>query len=193
MTQDPDWSALGETWRASPPLDVEALHRKVQNKRRVMALMVSLEIALTLVGSAVLVRVAWRASHGHQRAWALTVLALAWVLQGLVLVLRRAQWRTPTLRAEDLLELIARRARTAIVLVWVNVAGVAALALTSIPFAIQWWRDRPPGGSLWPKIAVNAALLPVLTIFSVWYVRRQRRTLRRVKALRDELKDARSL
>jgi hypothetical protein len=179
----PEWSALGETWP-----DVEALHRAVRNKRRLMALMVSLELALTLLCSGSLLRVAWHASAGYERAWALTVLAFAWAFQGLLLVLRRAQWRSPTLRTEDLLGLIARRARTAIVLVWANAAGVVALVLLSLPFAVRWWRDRPHG-SLWPKLVVNATLLAVITVVSVWYLRRQRRTLRRVKALLAELKE----
>ena len=185
MTEREDWSALGETWRAGPPADVvSGLLAKVQRKRRLMALMVSLEVGLTMLATVLVVKSALLPST---RAWSLTVLAVIWIMQAVLLYLRRGQWRAPTLQMEDLLRLMARRARTGILLVWVNVAGLVALALVSVPFAVRWWRGSPDLSRLPAVIIVNTVAMAVTVAISVWFVRRQRRTLRRVDELLAEL------
>ena len=182
-----DFRALGQTWRAGPPLDVANLRRRVERKRRFMVWLVMLEISLALVSCGVLVRAALRAPTGMSRASLLSLLGFLLVFQGLTLYLRRGRWRSPTLRPADLLQLTARRARTGIWLVWVNLAALVPAGVLSLPLAMGT-RDRVDRASLaWPGLVALGVTLLAMAAFSVWYIRRQRRTLRRVRELSDQL------
>jgi hypothetical protein len=183
-----DWAALGETWRRSPPVDLTALRRKVDGKRRRMALMVSLELALTAAASVLIVRTALYASTGTRAAWAWTMLAFVWLFQLVLLHARRRQWRPPTLAAADLLALIKSRARAAIRLAWLNIAGIVVAFLLSLPFAIDEWAN----GQLSTKRLIALAAFTCVSsaafvTFCGWYVRRQRRRIAVADALLRDL------
>jgi hypothetical protein len=188
-TEPPDWGALGETWRASPGPDLGILRRAVERKRRLMVALVSLEIALTVATSVFLVRAALRAA-GPSRAWALSLLGFIWLFQALLLYLRRGRWRYPAGTGADLLQLTARRARTGIALVWVNLAGLAAVGLLAGPRVIRAWPERAGAPGATARMVVGGAVVLATIGFSVWFVRRQRRILAQVKDLQAQLESA---
>jgi hypothetical protein len=182
-----DWGALGTTWRSTPGPDLAALLHEVRVRRRRMIAAVVAELSLTSVATVSAVRRLLHPTPLFTPGMAVAAVISFWMFQALLLYLRRRHWRTPTLQSRDLLDSIARRARTAIVLVWVNAAGVAGIYLVLTPIALRLWRAGMPLARLMTLLAVHGGIVTAATLFAWWYLRRQRGHLRRVRQLRVEL------
>jgi hypothetical protein len=147
-----------------------------------MVVLVALEVALTLVASGAVTAVLLRSSDPGKQAWGAGLLAFIWLLQALMLLVRRGGWRTSTLEAPALLALVARRARAAILLTWLNLGGtLVALALT-LPVTLHAGPGVPPDRLARALVIITVVLVPFVG-FCAWFLRQQRRRLAAVRAL----------
>jgi hypothetical protein len=112
------------------------------------------------------------------------LLAFIWLLEALMLLVRRGGWRTPTLEAPALLALVARRARAAILLTWLNLAGTLVAFALTLPATLRHHAGPggPPDRLLRALVIITVAFLPFVG-FCAWYIRRQRRRLAEARAL----------
>jgi hypothetical protein len=88
------------------------------------------------------------------------------------------------LDAPALLALVARRARAAILLTWLNVAGTLVAFALTLPVTLRHHAgpEGPPDRLLRALVIISVALVPFVG-FCAWYIRRQRRRLAGVRAL----------
>jgi hypothetical protein len=175
---EPDWVDLGVAWRSetgpASASHASGLARQARRKGRWMVALVTLELALGLLGLERLVHVI--VHRPALRGWAFTMLALLLACQTTLLLVRRGRWRPASLEPLALLRLQASRARAAIVLFWLNVVATLLGGLLSLPFLVQAWARVPHRRFVTPMVVAAIALV-VLVGFGVSYLRRQHRTL----------------
>ena len=198
MNERDDFHRLGALWREDGPAPlapelVPDLVRAADRKRRRMRLLVGLELGCTVVATYVIARgiadPVRSVFTDERRVWNWLTLALVWLSQAVLLYQRRAEWRTPTATAVDLLALARQRARTAIRLVWLNLASLALFAAVTVPFALAEWSAGTRQAKLVLLGQATAVVLLLAVVALISYLRRQRRRLREVEALQAKLAD----
>ena len=187
MSLDDDWQHLGATWRDGAALDPAPVVRKLRRLRVRTLSMVGLELVASVLCSVELIRLAIHPTPGHGSAWAWAMLGGVWVFQALLIYLRRAPWRRPTLSPGALLDHTVARARAAIRLAWLNLVVMIGFALVGLGLAILRW---PEPAARRPIVIAASLGLGYIVAFSLgarWYLRRQRRAIAAAQQLASEL------
>jgi hypothetical protein len=183
-----DWSQWGELWRDQPAVDVSRLARAASRKRWRMRVMVALELLTSAVACVQCLRF-MSITTGRWQIWSIATLAFMLVLQWLYLHVRRGTWQASGDDVRSLLQLTLQRAaagvRLAKINLWSTVAWVMLTVLVSVPELepSRWQADPKLKWILVLQFAVNAPLILAIIVFCLWYIRRQRARIARMREL----------
>jgi hypothetical protein len=181
-----DWGALGTTWRSTPRPDMAALLHEVHTRRRHMIAAVVAELALSSLATVAAVRRVLHPTPVFTPGMAVAAVVAIWMFQALLLYLRRRHWRRPPCN-RAICSIRSRGEPEPPSSSWLNAAGMAGRYLALSPIVLRAWRAGMPRARLMTLVAVHATIVAAATVFSWWYLRRQRRHLRQVSEMRTEL------
>ncbi|WP_114241043.1 hypothetical protein [Dyella sp. C9] len=186
--QGNDWSKWGELWREQPEVDVARLQRIASRKLWRMRILVALEIVGSIGACVQCVRLATLTS-GRWQLWSIATLAFVLALQWLYLHVRRGTWRASSGDVQSLLRLTLQRAaagiRLANINLWGTLAWVALSVLVGLPELepARWQADPKLKSLLALQLVINGPLIVAVIAFCIWYIRRQRARITRIKDL----------
>jgi hypothetical protein len=187
----PAWSALQADWVAVAGPDPLRLWARVRAKRRRMIVVQVSEVLLALFATTQVVRLIVHPRDGVWLGWLWSMLALIWLSVLASAWLRRRLWRTPAMEPTDMLRLTAQRARLGFWMGVGNLIWAPGFLLVSAPMFEHMWAlaDMAARHRLYLGAMFNSLLMGVVALVSAWYVLRQRRRLRRIAALLDQLRE----
>lgn len=193
MNPRDDWARWGDDWQRQPTVDADRLRRRVRRKRRQMQAVLGFEWCAALIATGQVLRLLLDPGIGLRwKIWAGLALLLVSASAYLSLRVRRGTWQATSDGMPELLRLTAKRAKAGILLAWLNIASFPALLAFTLPLAAPWlapsrWRHDPAlEQMLLLQVGINGIVLVPLLVFFAFYIRRQRRRLRRIEAmLRD--------
>ncbi|MGH8274499.1 MAG: hypothetical protein ACRES9_09675 [Gammaproteobacteria bacterium] len=184
------WETLQNTWQsaAAPTIDLPALRRQAQRKRRRMFRNGALEILLTTAFTCYLAIAGAPANlhAGPVLPW--LFVAAAWIEVLVKTWLRLVSWNVKNLGTAGLLELHVRRARAGIAFAWTSV--IALLVAYALWVLIFWrlWLSGQPGAH--DTVIAGLVASGIFFVLAAWTIRcalRQRRKLRHAQTLLDQL------
>lgn len=193
MNAGDDWARWGDDWQRQPAADTDRLRRRVRRKRRQMQAVLGFEWCAALIATGQVLRLLLDPGIGLRwKIWAGLALLLVSASAYLSLRVRRGTWQAASDGMPELLRLTAKRAKAGILLAWLNIASFPVLLAFTLPLAAPWlapsrWRHDPAlEQMLLLQVGINGIVLVPLLVFFAFYIRRQRRRLRRIEAmLRD--------
>jgi hypothetical protein len=196
MNVQDDWNRWAGDWQQQPSVDIDRLRHRVSRKLWRMRMTATLELLV----SAVAVWQTWRLIMQpgidlRWKLWAACAMLLVLVGHYLVLRARRGTWRASGSDAGDLLQLTARRAIAGIRLATLNSWSLLLMLAVTLVVAApdlmpaHWQHDAKLKSMILLQCAVNLPIVVIGFVGSAWYIRRQRRHLREVKALLREHED----
>lgn len=187
MSEQDEWRQWSESWQRQPVVDVQRLQRQVRNKRWRMTAMVAFEALISLLA---LVQTVGLIHHPalslRWKVFCIGAMAMVLLLWGASFWLRRGTWRAPGDSPGALMRLTERRARAGIRLAKVGLYGLALMLVFVIVLAwpqlqpASWQHDARLRRMLVVQIAFNGPVVLATVAFNLWYIRRQRRRLRRI-------------
>lgn len=196
MNVQDNWTRWSEDWQQQPSVDIDRLRQRVSRKLWRMRLTATLELLVTAVA---VWQTWWLITHAgigfRWKLWGAFAMLLVLVGQCLVLQARRGTWRAPGSDAGDVLQLTVRRAIAGIRLARLNAWSlVLILAVTLVVAApdlmpAHWQHDAKLKSLILLQCAVNLPIVVIGFVGCAWYIRRQRRRLREVRALLREHED----
>ncbi|HYW76776.1 MAG TPA: hypothetical protein VFA48_09145 [Gammaproteobacteria bacterium] len=184
------WQSLKEDWQSvSPKVDLVALRRQLERKRRRMLVFMTFDVVTALIATGLLLGIGIppALSFGPAMPWLMvTIMWAAVVIGGW---LRLSTWKTDDMDAAGLLRLGLRRARAGMAFVWLNIFGMPIIYAIFAPGFWHLWHtgDKMQRDHVLVSISVNAAFYLVVIAWGVWYGRRQRRKMRRAHDLLQQL------
>ncbi len=190
MSDTDFWRRLQEDWRsAAPAVNLAALQRQVQRKRRRMLVLQILDILLGLVATGVMVTMVLTVHKPHAQIMFWSLLVVLWGAIATGAWLRYSTRKPQGMDAESLLHLTVRRARAGIHFIWLNVVGLLVVYAIALPF---FWHLFTDGDAAQHRAALgnaafNAGFFVITLGWAVWYGRRQRRKIRRAQAMLRQL------
>ena len=185
MSGGDDWNALAAAWQAQP-VDVEALRRAVRRRSRRMQLLMALDVACAVAGVGLALYFFTRAAAFWPRFGSLLGLA---VMAAAVLInyrLRRGLWQAADNSVTGLLKLQRRRCLNAIRMALWGPLFLPLGMLTGVLVG-RGWTPAPDGWSPPTKLALLLLALLLFGLFSLLYVRRQRRRIAAIDGLLEQL------
>jgi hypothetical protein len=190
MNPGDDWARWGDDWQRQPTVDVYRLRRRVRRKRRQMQMVLGFEWCAALFAIGQVLRLLLDPGIGLRwKIWAGLALLLVSASAYLSLRVRRGTWRAASDGMPELLRLTAKRAQAGIRLAWMNIAGFLVLLVLTLSLAAPWlapsrWRHDPAlEQMLLLQVVANGIVLVPLLVFFAFYIRRQRRRLRRIETM----------
>ena len=180
------WQNLKEDWHsASPEIDVPALRRQVDRKRRRMLALTVLDFVLAPIMTAVL---AWMWDAGRFGAGSVApslLMAIIWISALGPAWLRFSTLRTREKGAAGMLRLTIRRARAGLHFIWLSLVLLLAVYAVATPMFRNMWASGMPArhGAVLGSIVSNGFFFLCVVIWGIWYGRRQRRKIRRAEAM----------
>ncbi len=184
------WESIKEDWQSvSPTVDVARLRRQVERKRRRMLAFQLLDTIVALVFTGMVATVGFPAvlHIGPVESWLLV--AFVWVVLLASGWLRFSTWNTEGLDAAGLLRVSVRRARGGMYFVWFNIVAVPVLYALLVPGYWHIWStgDEAKQHRVLAGISFDIAFYLLIVGWSIWYGRRQRRKIRRARAMLRQL------
>jgi protein-S-isoprenylcysteine O-methyltransferase Ste14 len=194
MTHDPtrldaDWAALGADWqRVSEPPDLTAVHARIRRGERWQAAIFATELAValaTLLLGMTMVRWSWPANLVGA-----TIIAFALLGAGLALWVRQAARQSDAIDVRTAIDRGVQQARVGIR--WAF-SGLAVAAASVLLLAVLGFAHAQPSYQpvvplpYWAKAALAVLFMLAQAAVSIRALRRNRRYLRSLEALRAEL------
>lgn len=185
MSAGDDWNALAAAWQAQP-VDVEALRRAVRRRSRRMQLLMALDVVCAVAGVGLALYFFTQVTEFWSRVGSVFGLV---VLAAAVLInyrLRQGLWQAADNSVTGLLKLQRRRCTNAIRMALWGPLFLPLGMLTGVLVGRGW---APAAGGWSPLAKLVLLLLAVLLfgLFSLLYVRRQRRRIAAIDGLLEQL------
>jgi hypothetical protein len=187
------WESLQNAWQSAAvsTIDVPALRRQAQRKRRRMFALEALEVLLTVAMTVYLLLVGLPAPlhTGSLLPWLLV--AAIWAELLVKTWLRLASWNVKNLGAAGLLELHIRRAWAGIAFAWASIIALLIVYALWMPTFWRLWLSSDPTmhGVVIPNIIANGIFFALVVAWAIWCGLRQRRQLRRTRELLEQLEN----